>query len=147
MDVYKKKCGAEHNIFKFLIYMCWFPKFISGPIERADIFFERISGISEVKFFDEERLKKSVSYIVMGLFYKLMVADRISTGVSAIFGAPEEYGGIILLLGILLYSIQIYCDFAGYSMVAIGISSLFGIELTENFAAPYYSSNLIYMQF
>lgn len=142
IDIYGKKYHAESNFIYFFTYMSWFPKFISGPIENAETFLKQLRNVIDVELFDSFRIKKSLTYIVIGLFYKLMLADRVAPFVSRIYSEPYGYSGLILILSVIAYSVQIYFDFAGYSMVAIGISNIFGIELIENFRAPYMSRSI-----
>lgn len=142
VDVYNGEMHAEKNIVSFHVYMAWFSKFISGPIERADKFLQQFQNIYKTKLFDADKIKKSVSYILIGCFYKMVVADRIANFIGDVFLSPEIYSRPILIISSILFTIQIYCDFAGYSMVAVGVSELFGISLTENFNAPYFSHNI-----
>lgn len=142
VDVYEKKTKPVSNVLDFALYMLWFPKFISGPIERAEDFIPQIQKLQHIKFFEAERLKQAASYCMLGSFYKIVIADRLANWVSGPFGAPEEYCAPYLVIVTFMYTLQIYCDFAGYSMFAIGVSKLFGIELRENFNAPYMSQNI-----
>lgn len=142
LDVYSGKIQTEKNIVLFHIYMAWFPKFISGPIERADEFIHQLHSMEQTRLFDVYKVKKSASYILIGCFYKMVVADRIVPLIEQVFMFPENYSRSILIIASVLFTIQIYSDFAGYSMVAIGVSELFGIKLTENFNAPYLSHNI-----
>ena len=142
-DIYDKKIDHEKNIIRLTLYLAWFPKFISGPIERAGGFVPQIYELDRVKLFDGKRIIRAMSYILWGLFMKLMIADRAALVVSGVFDEYEEYGSLMLVIGSLLYTIQIYCDFAGYTDIAIGISSLFGLELTQNFKTPYFSENIV----
>lgn len=141
-DIYKGKYGHERDPAVFLLYMSWFPKFTSGPIERADQFLPQAAKLDRVRLFNGSRIIRALSYIIWGLFLKLMLADRMSVPVDNIFGKHNEFGSIMLIIGSLLYTFQIYCDFAGYTDIAIGVSELFGIELTENFRTPYFAENI-----
>ncbi len=141
-DIYKGKYNHESNPALFLLYMSWFPKFTSGPIERADDFLPQAAGLEGVCLFNGNRIIRAFSYIIWGLFLKLMLADRIDGMVDNIFGKYNEFGSIMLICGSILYTVQIYCDFAGYTDIAIGISELFGIELSENFRTPYFAENI-----
>ncbi len=141
-DICSKKTDAEKNPINFAIYMTWFPKLISGPIERAGRFNEELAKIKEVRIFDGSRIISALSYILWGLFMKLVIADRAGIIVDAIFKSPGDYSPLWVLAGSLLYTLQIYCDFAGYTDIMIGISKFFGIELTQNFNNPYFSENI-----
>ena len=127
----------EKNPFKFALYMMWFPKWMSGPIERAGEFFEQIEESSRAKIFDLDRFIRCMSYLIWGLFMKLVIADRLGVVVDAVYADMANCGFLTMMLASVLYTIQIYCDFAGYTNSMIGISGLFGIELTQNFRTPY----------
>ncbi len=142
-DIIMGKRKARKNPIKFLLYMSWFPKWISGPIEREDKFAEQIGNGEKARLFDKDRALTTLSYLVWGLFLKMVIADRIGISVDQVFDKPEEFGAITLCLTSLLYTIQIYCDFAGYTNIAIGISNMFGISLTQNFRTPYLSENVV----
>ena len=142
VDVYRGKTKAEKNLIHFALYMCYFPKFVSGPIERADIFLSRIKELQNVKMLEDKRLSIAFSTILYGYFMKVVVADRLAFFTARLLNEPARFGALWLFFGMIMYSVQIYCDFAGYSAVAIGMSGLFGIELTENFHAPYLSKNI-----
>ncbi len=142
-DVSLKKIGAWKNPLSFALYMMWFPKWMSGPIERAEDFYGQIENASKVKLFDKDRAIKAITYIVWGLFLKLVIADRIAIVVDTVFADKASYGFGVMMLTSLLYTIQIYCDFSGYTNNMIGISLLFGIELTQNFRIPYFSENVV----
>jgi len=141
-DIRTGKNLPERNIFHFLLYMCFFPKFISGPIERADSFLSQLKKLPDVRLFDEARLSSVLAYVLYGYFMKIVVADRLGMYLSPIFSDYHQYTPMVLIAGALLYSVQIYCDFAGYSALAVGIARLFGIDLTQNFLAPYISSDI-----
>lgn len=140
-DLQSGKLKAQKNIFKFALYMCFFPKFLSGPIERAGDFEKQLSGLSGVCLLDKGRIGEAACYLLYGAFMKAVVADRIGLYTSSLMGDPVAHGSLWLFIGVLLYTMQIYCDFAGYSMLAIGVAKLFGIELTLNFNAPYLSKS------
>ncbi|MCR5656363.1 MAG: hypothetical protein K6G06_02765 [Butyrivibrio sp.] len=142
-DVWMGKTEAEKNPFKYAIYMMWFPKWMSGPIERAGDFIEKLDSCGNTRLLDEKRYERGVTYIVWGLFMKLMIADRLGVVVDKVYEDPSVYGFGVLILTALLYSIQIYCDFAGYTNTMIGVSSFYGIELTQNFRVPYMAENIV----
>ncbi len=127
----------ERNPFKFALYMMWFPKWMSGPIERAGAFFEQIQAGCDAKRFDLDRFIRCMSYLIWGMFMKLVIADRLGVVVDSVYADMASCGFLTMMLASVLYTIQIYCDFAGYTNSMIGISGLFGIELTQNFMTPY----------
>ncbi|MCR5503931.1 MAG: hypothetical protein K6F53_13085 [Lachnospiraceae bacterium] len=141
-DILKGKLRAEKNILFLALYMCYFPKFISGPIEAPEVFLARVKSLDKVYLKDDNKLSIAFPTILYGLFMKVVVADRLAIYTSRLLASPDEYGSLWLFAGMLMYTIQIYCDFAGYSSIAVGISNLFGITLTENFFAPYFADNM-----
>ncbi len=142
VDVYENKSTAENNPVMLLLYLAWFPKLSSGPIERHNNVHIQINNIKNVRLHDPDRWTTAFTFIIFGCFYKMMIADRIAYVVDQTFTSPTEYGSLWLILGIFGYTLQIYSDFAGYSMLAIGVSLLFGIRLSANFASPYCSENI-----
>ena len=142
INIVRNDLPAERNLLTFALYLAFFPKIVSGPIERPEALLPQIRALGQVRFLDAARWSEAFSYLLFGYFMKLMVADRVASVVSTIFGSPDEYSSLMLIVGSLLYTIQIYTDFAGYSMIAIGISLLFGIRLVENFNAPYLAVNI-----
>lgn len=142
-DLYSGKILPEKNFFKYALYMMWFPKWMSGPIERAGDFIERIDNCGKSKLFDFERFKRATAYLVWGMFMKLVIADRIAIVVDSVFSDIPSYGFVTVMLASLFYTLQIYCDFAGYTNSMIGISAMFGLELTQNFKTPYFSESTV----
>lgn len=142
VDVYKGKSPAEKSFWYLGCYLAFFPKLVSGPIEREEDFLPQLKRLKDVKFYDRGRLSTAFTYMLWGYFMKMVVADRLAITVNPIFEAPETYDSFWLILGALFYTMQIYCDFAGYSYIAIGCGEIFGIKLTQNFKAPYCASGI-----
>ncbi len=146
-DVYTGKLTEpEKNPFDFALYMMWFPKWMSGPIERCGAFIEQIEASARMKFFsmdNVDRFVRCMTYLIWGLFMKLVIADRIGAVVDTVYADIPAHGFLVVMLASVLYTLQIYCDFAGYTNSMIGISSLFGIELTQNFVTPYLAENTV----
>ena len=141
-DLLKGSCKAVKNPFRYLLYLVWFPKFVSGPIERSGEYQAQLAKIREVRLFEYSRWVEVTQYIALGVAMKLLIADRFSPYVDMLFSHHEGFSTSWLLIGMLMYSLQIYFDFAGYSFVAVGVSLAFGIRLRENFRLPYLSSNI-----
>ncbi len=139
-DIYVGKMKAEKSFLYFSCYLAFFPKLVSGPIENARDFMPQIKALSQVTLKDRGRLSTASAYILWGYFMKMVVADRLAVTVNQIFEGTAYFDSFWLALGMLFYTIQIYCDFAGYSYIAIGCAGIFGIRLTENFKAPYFAS-------
>lgn len=137
VDIYKKKEKAEKSFLCLSCYFAFFPKLVSGPIEREGGFLNQLKKTGHVKFWDRGRLSTAFTYMLWGYFMKMVVADRLAVTVNQIFGKPDQFDSLWLVLGALFYTMQIYCDFAGYSYIAIGCGKIFGIDLTHNFESPY----------
>ena len=142
VDINRGEAGAERSFWRLTLWLVYFPKLVSGPIEREHDFLPQLENISNVKFLHTGRWSVSLSYILWGYFLKIVLADRIMPMVDRIFGNPGGFDSFFLILGAVLYTIQIYCDFAGYSYIAVGLSELFGIHLTMNFKEPYMAQSM-----
>jgi D-alanyl-lipoteichoic acid acyltransferase DltB (MBOAT superfamily) len=139
LDVGNKMLPAQRDPVKFSLYAFYFPRLLSGPVERARIFFPRLDAPLKV---DRALLERSLVLIVTGLFRKLVFADPMFGMIPAdAFTAPANYAGQHLFLWLLAYGFALYNDFAGYTMIVRGVSLWFGIELTNNFNLPYLSRN------
>lgn len=134
MDVYRGDVRAEHNFFKYAMYVAFFPQILSGPIGRAKT---QLKQITEVHTFDFDRARDGFLLMVWGYFLKIVIADRIAIFVDDVYGNSVEFQGGMLLLATVLFAFQIYCDFAGYSLVAFGAAKILGVNLIENFNSPY----------
>lgn len=141
-DIYKEKSQAEKNFIYLSCYLAFFPKLVSGPILREQDFLPQLRMLDKVTFKDRGRLSTAFTYMLWGYFMKMVVADRLAVMVNQIFASPELFDSFWLIIGVFFYTIQIYCDFAGYSYIAIGCARIFGIHLTENFRAPYLASDI-----
>lgn len=142
MDIYKEKSWAEKNFMYLSCFLAFFPKLVSGPIEREQDFLPQLRMLSQVTLKDRGRLSTALTYMLWGYFMKMVVADRLAVTVNQLFARPELYDSFWLIIGVFFYTMQIYCDFAGYSYIAIGCARIFGICLTENFKAPYLASDI-----
>ncbi|MCR5101393.1 MAG: hypothetical protein K6B41_08565, partial [Butyrivibrio sp.] len=142
-DIYNQKIDAEKNILRLALYQSFFPKFMSGPIEKYERQKNDYLSLSSVHLFDANRLSTSFIYIITGYFMKLMVADRLALYVDKIFESYSILSSPLIVLGAVGYTIQIYFDFAGYSFTAIGIANLFGVNLISNFNNPYLAENIV----
>ncbi len=139
IDVYRGKYPPEKNIFKFALFVSYFPQLIQGPISRFD-------DLSETLFtehsFDRKNLNFGLQRIMWGFFKKLVIADRMLVAVNTIIRDPEAYQGIFVFLGMLFYTYQLYADFTGGIDITIGISEVLGIKVRENFERPYFSKSI-----
>lgn len=141
-DVYNGKDKAEHNFIRFALYMLFFPKFVSGPIERQGAFGKQLGELREVKLFESSRIWQAVMYILWGYALKMIVADRLALLVNVVHKMPTAFDVSFLIICTIFYSFQVYADFAGYTCIAIGISKLFGLNLMNNFESPYWSATI-----
>ncbi|SCY72635.1 MBOAT family O-acyltransferase [Butyrivibrio sp. INlla14] len=139
VDVYKGKIVAESNIFKFVLFAGFFPQIVQGPIPRYK---NLQSQLTNGNYFDERKISEGFLYIIWGFFLKMMIADRAAVVVDTVFDNYQAYKGGYIWLGAFLYSIQLYTDFYSCTSLAKGVSKLFGIELVDNFARPYFASSV-----
>lgn len=139
IDVYRGDIEGEKNFVVLALYIAFFPQLASGPIAKAK---EQIRKYKVERFFDLEKTEKAIVLAIYGIFMKLVIADRIAIFVDNVYSNIETTGRAGIILAVLLYSIQIYCDFAGYTLIAIGVGRSFGIELPVNFRQPYLSRNM-----
>ena len=139
IDVYKGKIKATKDWVLFASYVSFFPQLVAGPIERAT---RILPQLSSRRVFDWINAKEGLRKILIGFFKKIVIADSLAPMVDFTFNNYHDLSSLSLLLGALFFSIQIYCDFSGYSDIAIGVSKLFGINLIENFNYPYFSKNI-----
>lgn len=136
-DVYYGKIQAERNFLDYALYVSFFPSIVSGPINKASLILPQLK--SPRPYFDYQKAVAGLKQMLWGMFMKGVVADRVALYVDTVFSQYESYSGISCFVASLLYSVQIYADFAGYSLMAIGVGKLLGFELTENFRRPYFS--------
>lgn len=139
VDVYLKKIAPEESFVNYAIYISFFPHLVCGPIVRADSI---ILSLKKGVQFQVVNIEKGVYSILYGLFMKTVIADRCAIYVNNVFSNMDLYSSIALLVALVLYSVQLYCDFAGYSKIAIGITNLFGFNSISNFERPYLSENI-----
>lgn len=135
-DVYYKKINAEKCLIDYILFVSFFPQITSGPISKAS---ELLPQIKKLSRFSYSMSTEGLKYLLWGMFLKVVVADRLGIYVDTIYGNYTHYSGITCLIASIFYSIQIYCDFAGYSLMAIGISKVLGFNLINNFNRPYFS--------
>ncbi len=136
IDVYREKIAPERNLFKYALFVSFFPQLVAGPIERSENLLPQIQKMHNIKF-DKDAVYKGFSMIMWGLFLKMVIADRVAVLVDNVYGRYYTYGGIELMLATLFFSIQLYCDFMSYSIIAMGSAKVLGFNLMNNFDAPY----------
>lgn len=136
IDVFRNKVSAERDIFQVALYISFFPQLIAGPIVRSTFF---LPQLQEARIQKQEFLIKGLHQFTMGFLFKTVLADNLATLADPVFNEPAKWDGIALWVGALAYYAQIYFDFAGYSLMAIGCSLWFGYQLPDNFSWPYTS--------
>ncbi len=139
IDVYRRQIQPTHDLIAFTAFLSFFPQLVAGPIERAT---NLLPQFLQRRHFDYAQAVDGMRQILWGLFKKIVVADNCATYVDAVFADYTSYSGSTLLLAAVLFSIQIYGDFSGYSDIAIGTAKLFGIRLMRNFNVPYFSRDI-----
>ena len=139
IDIYKKRLNPTKNFVAFATYVAFFPQLVAGPIERA---FNLLPQFHKNRNFSYGECVNGCKQILWGLVKKVIIADNFAPYVNLIFDNPTQYNGSTLFLGALLFTFQIYCDFSGYSDIAIGTARLFGIKLSQNFNFPYFSRDI-----
>ena len=139
IDVYRKKLKAETDWVAFFAYVAFFPQLVAGPIERASNFLPQFLA---PRTFDYHLAFEGIKQMAWGFFKKVAIADNCAVMVDEIFGNYEQLSSTMLLLGVIYFAVQIYCDFSGYSDIAIGCAALLGFNLCANFRYPYFSRDL-----
>ena len=140
IDVYRGVVPAKRSLLDVAIYVSFFPQLVAGPIVRADELLPQL--VMEDRPIDWPSIRRGLALVLWGLGKKVYVADTMGRLANAAYGAPDVYGGVDLAMGTYAFAIQIYCDFSGYSDIAIGSALLLGIRLPENFDAPYLSYSI-----
>lgn len=139
LDLYKNRIKPERNFINYSLFVSFFPLLVAGPIERAT---HLLPQIIKKREFDYAKAVDGLRQILWGLFKKIVIADNCAEYANNIFNNYSHYSGSTLVLGALFFTVQIYCDFSGYSDIALGTARLFGIDLLRNFAFPYFSRDI-----
>lgn len=139
IDVYRKDIKPEKNLLRYALFVSFFPQLVAGPIERSK---NLLGQMHEVHFFDGERVKNGVLLMLWGFFQKVVIADRIALCVTNVYDNYTDYTGLQIAMATALFAVQIYCDFAGYSDIAVGAAQVMGFRLMQNFRAPYFSESV-----
>lgn len=139
IDVYRKDTACEKNIFRYALFVSFFPQLVAGPIERSQ---NLMHQLRKTHRFDWERVKDGLFLMVWGYFLKLVLADRAALVVNGIWQNPDHYKGLYMVIATVLFLFQIYGDFAGYSVIAQGAAKVLGISLMDNFRAPFFAQSV-----
>ena len=139
IDIYKNRIKAERNFIDYSVFVSFFPLLVAGPIERAT---HLLPQIQKKREFDYAQAVDGLRQILWGLFKKIVIADQCAELANTVFNNYQNYSSFGLISGAVFFAIQIYCDFSGYSDIALGTARLFGIDLLRNFAFPYFSRDI-----
>jgi alginate O-acetyltransferase complex protein AlgI len=139
IEVYRGKQAPERNLGIFALYVLFFPQLVAGPIERPQ---NLLHQFRELHRFDYAGVSSGVKLMAWGLFQKMVIADRLAAVVDTVYAHPANYSGLTLALATILFAFQIFCDFAGYSDVAIGAAQVLGFTLMANFRQPYLAQSV-----
>ena len=139
IDIYRRRIEPTDDLIAFFAFVSFFPQLVAGPIERAGNLLPQFLGR---RSFDDARARDGMRQILNGFLKKMVIADNLAPLVDDIFAGYQTCDGLTLLIGVFFFAIQIYCDFSGYSDIAIGTARLFGFDLMRNFAFPYFSRDI-----
>jgi alginate O-acetyltransferase complex protein AlgI len=139
IDVYYGHIKAERHLGIFALFVTFFPQLVAGPIERAGNLLDQLKQKHD---FNYQRATNGLKLMAWGLFKKVVIADRLAVMVNQVYNNPTEYEGIPLIIATVFFAFQIYCDFSGYSDIAIGSAQVMGFKLMENFRRPYFSKSI-----
>jgi alginate O-acetyltransferase complex protein AlgI len=140
VEVYWGKQAPERNLGRFALYTAFFPQLVAGPIERAQRLLPQFRQFAD---FDYGRVRSGVQLMAWGLFKKVVIADRLALLVDTVYDSPEAYAGPTLVIATIFFGYQIYCDFSGYSDIAIGAAQVLGVDLMQNFRRPHGATSIV----
>jgi alginate O-acetyltransferase complex protein AlgI len=139
IEVYRRRVPAERNLLHYALYVSFFPQMVAGPIERPYHLLPQFKLPKRIEF---ASVRYGLELAMWGFFKKVVVADRVAALVNVVYHAPRTFSGPILTLATIFFAIQIYCDFSGYSDIAIGCAKIMGFDLMTNFRQPYFSQSI-----
>ncbi|MCQ2081338.1 MAG: MBOAT family protein [Lachnospiraceae bacterium] len=139
IDVYRKETYAEKNFIKYALFVSFFPQLVAGPIERSKNLLKQLAIPQK---FSYDNFREGFLMMLWGYFQKMVIADRIAIFVDVVYDNLDVYHGWYVIVATILFAFQIYCDFSGYSTIAIGAARILGISLMENFDAPYLATSV-----
>jgi len=144
VDIYREKLEPEKNLLKYALFVSYFPQLVAGPIERSTRLLPQLKNLDKIKVWNLDGIRSGALVMLYGYLLKMVIADRAALLVDTVFHANyySQYVGFTALVGAVLFSVQIYCDFAGYTYIAIGASKILGVELMNNFNTPYLATSI-----
>lgn len=134
IDVYRGDVPVERNLLRYMLFVSFFPQLVAGPIERSS---RLVAQLYEKHTFNFDRMVRGLMLMLWGYFQKVVVADRLCVLVDQVFNYATYYSGFTIAVGVLFFAVQIYCDFSGYSIIAVGAAQVMGFDLVDNFRQPY----------
>lgn len=144
IDIYREKLMPEKNFLRYALFVSFFPQLVAGPIERSTKLLPQLQNVHKIKLWNGDRVRDGALVMLYGYMLKMVIADRAALMVDKVFHTQEYslYGGLTIWVAAILFSVQIYCDFAGYTYIAIGASKVMGIDLMNNFDTPYLAMSI-----
>jgi D-alanyl-lipoteichoic acid acyltransferase DltB (MBOAT superfamily) len=139
IEVYRGNQKAERHFGIYALYVMFYPQLVAGPIERPQ---NLLHQFREKHVFEYDRVVEGLKLMLWGLFKKIVIADRLAIYVNAVYNNPEQHTGTTFTLATIFFAFQIYCDFSGYSDIAIGVAKIMGFKLMTNFNRPYFANNI-----
>ncbi len=137
IDVYRGDIYAEKDFFRYALFVSFFPQLVAGPIERSK---NLLKQLAVPKSFSYDNFREGLLLMLWGFFLKIVIADRLAILVDTVYGPDyQNFGGFVVIVATLFFAVQIYCDFGGYSSIAMGAAKILGVDLMENFNTPYLS--------
>lgn len=142
IDVYRKNIEAEYNLFRYALFVSFFPQLVAGPIERSGNLIKQLNNAHKINLWNYERIIKGFMIMMWGFFMKVVIADRAATVVNYVFDNYYMMNTSALIMGAVFFAVQIYCDFSSYSTIAIGAAQIMGFKLMDNFDTPYFAMSV-----
>jgi len=139
IDVYRREIKTCRSLWQYAMFVAYFPELVAGPIVRASVFLPQLGRSLTPSW---PRTMVGLQVVLLGVTKKLVIADRLSIFADAVFARPNTYSPLTVASAVVAYSLQIYCDFSGYSDIAIGVSKIIGFDLPENFNMPYSATSI-----
>lgn len=139
IDAYRGTVKTEKNILRYAVFISFFPQLVAGPIERSDNLLQQFEEKHKFQF---EKVRDGLLMMLWGFFQKLVIADRVAILVNQVFDHYKQYDGVQIMVAMAFFAVQIYCDFAGYTNIAIGAAQVMGFRLMKNFDCPYFGQTV-----
>ncbi|TYB75073.1 MBOAT family O-acyltransferase [Bizionia algoritergicola] len=139
IDIYRKQLKPTKDALSFFTFVAFFPQLVAGPIERASHLLPQFYKTYKFNYY---QVKSGLLLVAFGLFKKMVIADRLAILVNQVYNNPTDHGGLDLIIATVFFAFQIYCDFSGYSDIAIGLARTMGFDLMKNFDSPYFSKSI-----